>query len=120
VCPTSAFDPVDFYHQAGSWYEVKANEAVIRSVVSRGYYAAFLSARDVAGTRSAGENVHNATVNYFLGKTDAKALGIGNRLRNLRRIRNRADYDLSPACVARDAGEALKLSQQILVALGRL
>lgn len=111
------FDPVNFYHQASRWYEENElnDQAHWRSIISRGYYAAFLVARKKARISSADENTHKLTAHYY--NTSGKS-GIGNRLNNLRLKRNESDYDLNKQCAKREAGENLKYAARILTDLG--
>lgn len=111
-------DAAEFYRQASTWYAANSADVrtvTARSVISRAYYAAFLVARDKAGiTRRM--DPHKATIEWFRNRGGNDAV-IANKLDNLRILRGQADYDLTPDCVRRDAGSALKRSLDLLQSL---
>jgi hypothetical protein len=109
---STLFDPINFFHQADKWYkeEPSNDQAHWRSIVSRGYYAAFLVAREKARITNTGQ-VHQQTADYYLSGGRSS---VGNRLADLRVRRNEADYELGAAVIKRNAGEALKLSDAII------
>ena len=59
-------------------------------MIGRLYYASFLEARDSAGVKFGSTEVHKAVIEHW-GKKDSRT---ANSLRNLRRCRNEADYDI--------------------------
>lgn len=94
-------DPVDFIALAIR-LSSSANEADLRSAVSRAYYGAFHLARSFlsdCGLRFSakemyGAEIHNK-VRYCLSESgSADVRFVSRELRTLRRHRNRADYDL--------------------------
>jgi hypothetical protein len=113
--PNVRFNPVDFYKQAGAWYSINANEATLRSVVSRAYYAAHLIAREQAGISRDERDGHKATIDFYQAHGP---FAVGQRLRALRISRNDADYDLAKICIPRHAQKALQDTQKILAELG--
>jgi hypothetical protein len=111
-------DPIEFYHQASRWFADAADQSSVtaRSIVSRAYYAALLTARDKAGIKTQ-QLTHEVTVRSYRGGSPANRI-IGNKLDQLRSMRTLADYDLMKTCVRREAGSALKRSADILYHLG--
>jgi len=72
-------------------------EAMLRSAISRAYYAAFCEARNHliykdAETVPNGVNVHSYVGEKFRKSTDLARRKIGQLLHHLRSIRNIADY----------------------------
>lgn len=101
-------------------------EAALRTAISRAYYAAFCSARNL--TRNRGEFVstgaasdHELIAVYFRGSTDPTRQRIGVDLGRLRKYRNNADYDdqLAGDPLAR-AKLSVATAHGILTALGSL
>lgn len=115
-------DPPEYYREAGKWFDDKAaNEAALRSVVSRAYYAAFLSARKKAPSTMwgmTGGSGHKVVANHYLGKSDSTSLSIGNRLNQLKLKRETADYEIGADVLRREAGSALGMAKKILQDLG--
>jgi len=73
-------------------------EATLRAAISRAYYAAFCSARNLAKSR--GEIVttqtaseHGLVIAHFRGSSEPIRRRIGADLGRLRKHRNSADYD---------------------------
>jgi uncharacterized protein (UPF0332 family) len=101
-------------------------EAALRAAISRAYYAAFCSARNLA--RSRGEiaatgavSDHELVAVHFRGSTDPMRRRIGADLGRLRKYRNNADYDdqLAGDPLAR-AKLSVATAHDILTALGSL
>lgn len=98
-----------------------ATEAEWRSAVSRGYYAAFHVAGDLL--RSLGFTVPRADAAHgYLwlrlrnsGHPDVSAAG--QDLNDLRRQRNRADYDRSPPVTRANATKLVQLAGEVIRAL---
>lgn len=103
----------DFYDFAGALYAQakEGDEALLRSVVSRSYYGAFLEARTKAGLNVQTKEAHEKTATHFLNKG---MTAVGNRLNDLRLKRNAADYDIGASCEKRDAGKALAYARNII------
>lgn len=99
-------------------------EAEWRSAVSRAYYAAFLVARDVlrrAGFRPPGDTASHAYVSRRLSNSShPHIIGAGDRLRDMRRARGWADYDLDRPFPERVAVEQLTRAMDIVAALDAL
>lgn len=111
-----SFDPVDYYHFA-SWL-FKQNppheEARTRAVIAKAYYGAFLAARNKAKIQNNSSAVHEAVQKHYAQK-NAK---LANRLDDLRKRRNEADYDTNSVVTSKQSGESLKLAAAILRELG--
>jgi len=109
---------MDFYVLAKDWNQGIVSEAISRSVASRAYYAAFLSARVGAANLAQRKAGHKETADYYLGLGGARNLAIGGKLFALHAIRKQADYDLSPPFRAEFARRAVYVAKDILKALG--
>lgn len=111
-----AFDPYQFLRHARTYLacEKDLQDAGWRSAVSRAYYGAFLQARDSAGITGQSASVHENTATYYLNRHSS---AVGNRLAELRRLRNSADYDLRCTISRRDAETCIKKAQRIFAEL---
>lgn len=108
------FQSIEFYNYASRLYESsKSNseEVIVRTVIGRSYYAAFLEARGVSGL-----NDHSGVHDYFSGNHAT----LGNRLKELKLLRHKADYKLDKICTVRDMERALKYSEKILEELSNI
>lgn len=77
--------------------KISANEACLRSAVSRAYFGAFCKVRNFARDRehlTLKETAEDHTIvkNYFCSFNDKNRREIGNTLHDLRLNRNKADY----------------------------
>lgn len=109
------FDPIEFYRLAQTWNaDPNAPEALSRSVASRAYYAAFLSARAAA---SLGRSTHQEVINHYKLLSGAVNRAIGNGLYQLHELRKQADYDIAPPFPAPYAARALHVSKSVLKSL---
>jgi uncharacterized protein (UPF0332 family) len=98
-----------------------STEADWRTAVSRAYYAAFHVARrllsDLRFTVPRADRAHQYLV-FRLGNSGASAVEqAGRDLDTLRRLRNRADYDETPALTQPQASAAVQVAQGIIQAL---
>jgi len=93
----SPFDPADFLRLAQALSEAQSSaEAEFRSAASRTYYAVFLEARERLINR--GQLAPNRTGAGHLAVGRALRFRnrlVGNEFDRLRRLRNRADYDVT-------------------------
>ena len=104
-----AFGPADFLSLAFTLRN--GDEASRRSAVSRAYYASFLHARE--RLTSTGRIVATRT-----GRDHQRVIGAirlvdsasGNMLDRLRRLRTRADYDLTSTVSSGQANNAVSLA----------
>lgn len=90
----------------------------LRALISRAYYAAFIVARDSKNVSSRGPNGHSDVINRYKAPISTSAQHrIGHRLESLRDLRRTADYEPQSTMTAGDGIRALKLSEQVLLAL---
>lgn len=96
-------------------------EAEWRSAVSRAYYATFHVARELLlslGFRvPRGERAHGYLWLRLANAGVVHVRGAGNRLNDLRRQRNRCDYDAYPAWIQVMALNEIQTAQDIIQAL---
>jgi len=106
------FVPIEFLELAKTINTQAYNkEANARSAVSRAYYAAFLTAREALGGKSLkGENIHKLVFDCLSNRHSLAA----DDLKSLRRLRNKADYDLSITVTAKDSALAIKIAEGII------
>jgi uncharacterized protein (UPF0332 family) len=90
--------------------------AINRVIVSRAYYGAFLKARDKALIQNSGVSVHKLVIEYYENK---RLTVIANRLIELRKMREQADYHTNIQISERDAKTSLKRAQSIIDELNR-
>lgn len=104
--------------------ENPANEAELRSAISRAYYAAFIQARNFLRDRDnlkiPRKNTHEYVINLFRDNSDKVRKKIGERLRRLRDFRNEADYEDRAIKLAPNSKESLTLARRIISGLGSL
>ncbi len=112
--------PVDVYVVARDvLFPLRASESAARSCISRAYYGAFLSARRVSGTGDSTAGVHREVANWFVNSQTRGHLKIGNRLNQMRDLRNEADYAIQlQKDWSRLAFDTLGLAERVLLALG--
>ena len=73
---------------------LKEDEASLRSSISRGYYGVFCIARNKMGYKKyRGKNIHSRVIAGWKKETRTDKRKIGWYLDELRKARNRADYD---------------------------
>jgi uncharacterized protein (UPF0332 family) len=101
------------------------DEAAWRSAISRAYYAAFWTARDivemggVSAPRSGGEGSHDSLWDMLVTEYNASGDSIGEAGRNLKLIRVRADY--RPRPVARtEAQRSVQIATRLVADLRAL
>ena len=73
----------------------RAEEAALRSAISRAYYSAYCYARDRAGLNTAGSrDSHKLVFEYYERRALGKLRDFGsNELPSLHKLRKEADYD---------------------------
>lgn len=93
-------------------------EADWRTAVSRAYYAAFHVARrlftDLQFTVPRADRAHQYLVFRLSNSGEAAVEQAGRDLDTLRRLRNRADYDDSPALTQPQAAAAVQVAEGII------
>jgi len=101
-------------------------EAALRSAISRAYYAAFCSARNLARDKNGlvlprGPEVHGVIRDHFETSPDRVRRKIGTDLNRLRDYRNRADYDdVLPGRPISLAQSSVAVARNVLNALNSL
>jgi uncharacterized protein (UPF0332 family) len=99
----------------------EATEADWRTAVSRAYYAAFHVARtllsDLRFTVPRADRAHQYLVFRLSNSGEASVEQAGRDLETLRRLRNRADYDETPAVTQPQASAAAQVAQGVIQAL---
>lgn len=105
------FDPLDFRRTAIALASDPApTEAMLRTAISRFYYAAFLVSRRVAQMDSERKGVHEKLQKYWKTRDSRQA----QRLINLFTYRCRADYDRDCQINALQCSESHRLADQAL------
>lgn len=94
-----------------------ADEASIRTSVSRAYYGAFLEARDAKGLSSYGASGHSDVIGEYARTGHPADRTISASLRTLKRLREKADYELRTSCTKTDAHDAIREAEKVLRAL---
>src|SRR5206468_1835863 len=101
-----------------------SDESDWRSAVSRAYYAAFHTARDLLADLRfrvpRADRAHDYLYRRLNNCGEQRVQDAATLLTDLRRRRNRADYDMHPPCLAGDAGDAVVDAEQILQTLDTL
>lgn len=111
------FDPVEFYQFAGQLYQQKSEREVEnRIIINRAYYSAFLCARHSSKISNSSGSVHKEVIDYF----EKHNKTIFNQLKQLKNLRQTADYDLDSDVLSREARKSLTLAGQILKTLNYL
>ncbi len=115
----------------GRWLEQQSSrspykEAMLRSTISRIYYAIFILARNFLRDKDkdtsipTGGNVHTYVINKLVNSPDRRRRKSGTILYNLRRQRNRADYDDVFVDLARAVQAVISDAQLALDILAKL
>ncbi len=112
----SSFDWNEFLNLA-TRLQSGGNEASHRSAVSRAYYAAFHAAKKYVQTKSGPfgktDQIHRKTWGFLAQSNDQTEVLLGQWGSELRKARNRADYDDRPAPSSREVLKALKQARDI-------
>ncbi len=95
------------------------DEVLIRTIIGRAYYAVFLALRNLSGIVGQGGRIHGAVREFFQRKGGEGAL-ISLQLDDLRKRRNRADYDDGEDVSIKEAVDALSLCRRIFEAMSRV
>ena len=102
-----------------------AQDAKLRTAVSRAYYAAFCTARNYLRDVEClpvpqGPRAHGFVLDEFTARTDRRLKQVGTRLDRLRIDRNKADYDDVVSGLESMTALALKLGQRVISTLSAL
>ena len=107
-------NPFDFYSLAKSLNENLGNkndplyQATLRSCISRAYYSSYLSARDVSELKPQGKKTHADVIYYYSSDTR-----LHNYLKDLKALRQKADYDIVASVQFREVEKALFYCEKI-------
>jgi uncharacterized protein (UPF0332 family) len=109
--------PEEIYKLADSLYATvgENEEALLRTIVSRAYYAAYHAA--AAAHPSSAPKTANAHQSFFNNLHNKGDSSLSSKLSALHTKRKDADYELSQKFVKRDAGMALGACKRIFEAL---
>lgn len=106
-------DPIGFYYLA-SWLNAHRQDPLIPEVscviVGRAYYAAFLAARDHANQQGMGARIHNDVISHYRYRDSF----VSNKLADLKRLREKADYELTNTVSLSDVDTSLKGCKAVL------
>lgn len=115
----STFDWTNFLGLAERWFSDEADEATLRSCMSRAYYAAFHVAIDYMRqhTEIPRRDTHSR-IWAWLSERDTRQLrNAGSTGVLLRRSRNFADYNSTTPCTPTDARKAIERATVIVTTL---
>lgn len=108
----------------GIGWSKRSEQAAVRSAVSRAYYAAFHCARRVAESYGAtigdAKTAHQLVIDWFDSHSDVAFNDIADKLRDLRKQRNSADYDTASGWTESDARTELETAKRVLAKLKQL
>jgi uncharacterized protein (UPF0332 family) len=109
-------------YREGTIHSVK--EAELRSAISRAYYAAFCNARNYLIAKghklSGGPEAHAEVQDRFITSSDRRRKEIGENLKRLRSLRNRADYRNTFPGLNNTTVISIALADDIISGLGKL
>ncbi len=110
-----SFNPVDFYKLSILMQsQATGDNAELRSVLSRTYYAALICSRDAANLNPPyGKNSHSFIISHYESANPI----IANSLKLLRRNRVRADYQPDKSCLPAHGNSSLTECHKILKSL---
>jgi uncharacterized protein (UPF0332 family) len=124
-----SFDWSDYLNLAhkliASTSEHGMQEAALRCAISRSYYAVFCTSRNYLRDIDREENldtyeVHKIVSEIFMHSSNTNKKRIGENLKRLRGMRNKADYNDNFSGLASQAKFALKIADAIISDLGNL
>ena len=100
-------------------------DALLRSAISRAYYAAFISARNFLRDKesvifSSSADTHQQVANLFRNSSIKNRRQIGIMLYNLRILRNKADYSDDFLGLISAANNAIADAQRVIDTLAKL
>lgn len=85
------------------------DQAERRTAISRAYYGVFLFARSIASVHSKQSDAHGLTRKYF---ESIGASSIANALREMRSLRNKADYSVERSFSKEVVAANIELAKQ--------
>lgn len=105
------FNPLDFLVLADQ-LRLQGGEAAMRASVGRSYYGCFLAIRDRLRLAVSGSTqVHQDVIRELYAMDNRRA---ALWLHQLRRLRNKTDYDTSVTVAANDAAQAAHLAALVI------
>ncbi|MEM2101322.1 MAG: HEPN domain-containing protein [Candidatus Nitrosocaldus sp.] len=115
------FIPIDFLDLAEYLYKFSPSpninrEAMLRTVISRSYYSAFLYAREFLKHHTS-SNITYSTRDHSIIRELLVNIGLitaANILKYLRHMRNDADYNLNTNITECDASDAIINAKQVV------
>ena len=102
--------PEEMVDYAYGMLDPHGSEIEWRNAVNRAYYGAFLTARNQAGIKNSGGSVHRDVADYYRQSNP----GVSNKLDNLKRLRETADYRPGDDVTYRDATSSCSRAKGIL------
>ena len=101
------------------------SEALLRSAISRAYYAAFNLTRESAADKDGvkftfGGDVHSKLILYYRTSPGTKRREIGRKLRTMRTRRNIADYDSTYPNLWQEARRTISDAHFVINAIARM
>lgn len=114
-----AFSPAAFYTFADELrLKATADGAQLRTLISRAYYGALIEARDAKGLPTKGIGGHERVIQAYMGNASDQV--VADKLKDLRQLREKADYLPTANLTSADGLKALSSCKKVLVALNRL
>lgn len=115
-----SFNAPDFYLVANDLLKRSERDGpYLRTVISRAYYGALIAARDANNISTRGSaSGHQAVINSYLGNSHNKV--IADNLRDLRKLREHADYEPTTHLIKGDALSAVAKAKKVLSLLNQL
>lgn len=113
------FNPLDFLDFVKDLTISNHEEAKVRTIISRAYYAAFLVMREWLKTKGykfpkgRKESLNHENVQNFLF-LETQQRGPKDRLHMLRQLRNDADYDLNKQLSSTHVQKAITLAENVI------
>jgi uncharacterized protein (UPF0332 family) len=99
------------------------DEAVLRTVIGRAYYAVLLQARDLLireNRLARGEkDIHKIVPDLLLSDKRRERVRWGNQIARIKELRKKADYEADFPDVAQQARTVLRMTQSISETLPR-
>ena len=100
------------FHKLALELSARDDEASLRSATSRAYYAVFHASREFLGRLGfqlrQSDQAHAAIYRRLTGSKDVQLRKAGDSLMQLKRLRNRADYDISQPYSTSEARTAVQ------------
>jgi uncharacterized protein (UPF0332 family) len=109
----------------GNCNTISHEEACLRAAVSRAYYAAFCTARNLACNKGSlslsntGQD-HKLVMDHYRKDPDLDRRRVGSELKRLRDLRNLADYQNTVTDVEGSVQNAIDASQEVIDLLDKI